>query len=578
MSFKQKMFLILFIVPSFVAILVGFGMLSNVKASLMESLFDQRYATLQQKSAYASQRFVEADQYLEEIAKNNTVQSALRVQDPTFYEEQKAVIRPLLAQKNYIEAFILVDGSPYFATSQTDHYSADKLSGYDWYQQTLDADGGIVTAGPFFGEDEGIFSIYLVKSCLIKDLLTGEPLGIAVFEVSTAVMAESLTRRTDNYSEAVIADRANVVVASAVRKEIGRKIDEAFGLDKELDTEYGYSLVRRQGEDYLALRTQLDQTGYDLVEFVQIETLTREITQMGYVITLLILFLVVLIFVIDFFFTSLISKPIIKMEQAMLEVTGGNLDVRVTITTDDEFGRMSEIFNEMVENTQKLITSVKQSERKRRKAETDFLYQQINPHFTYNTLTSVKFLVAMNKNSEAEEMLSNFIKFLRYSAHNTAKLVKLQQELAQVETLCNILKISYPGRFCFETKVDEETLDKNVPAFSIQPVVENAVFHNLAGNKGICRIRVMAKMVSGKMVVRVTDNGVGISREKLKEIQKGHIHSKEGIGLRNVDSRLKLYCGESCGLKVSSKLGIGTRVDFILNYKGEDRIENTGSR
>ena len=311
---------------------------------------------------------------------------------------------------------------------------------------------------------------------------------------------------------------------------------------------------------------------------MQIETLTREITQMGYVITLLILFLVVLIFVMDFFFTSLISKPIIKMEQAMLEVTGGNLDVRVTITTDDEFGRMSEIFNEMVENTQKLITSVKQSERKRRKAETDFLYQQINPHFTYNTLTSVKFLVAMNKNSEAEEMLSNFIKFLRYSAHNTAKLVKLQQELAQVETLCNILKISYPGRFCFETKVDEETLDKNVPAFSIQPVVENAVFHNLAGNKGICRIRVMAKMVSGKMVVRVTDNGVGISREKLKEIQKGHIHSKEGIGLRNVDSRLKLYCGESCGLKVSSKLGIGTRVDFILNYEGEDRIENTGSR
>ena len=155
-------------------------------------------------------------------------------------------------------------------------------------------------------------------------------------------------------------------------------------------------------------------------------------------------------------------------------------------------GQLALSFDHMAQRTQSLIRSIGDKERLKRKAELDFLQAQINPHFIYNTLSSVRFMVAMGKNDEAEEMLIRFVKMMRYITDKTDKLVPLTEEVEQIQNYAEILRYRYPDSFSIAYDIDPAAGARQIPSFILQPTIENAVYHNLQTGGPPCKIRVRA--------------------------------------------------------------------------------------
>ncbi len=218
----------------------------------------------------------------------------------------------------------------------------------------------------------------------------------------------------------------------------------------------------------------------------------------------------------------------------------------------------------MAQRTQSLIRSIKEGERLKRKAELDFLQAQINPHFIYNTLSSVRFMVAMGRNDEAEEMLIRFVKMMRYITDKTDKQVTLAEEVEQIQNYAEILRYRYPDSFSIAYDIDPAAGARQIPSFILQPTIENAVYHNLQTGGPPCKIRVRARYRAGVLRITVTDNGQGIDKERLQRIKSFSIKMDDSVGIANIHSRLELVYGSGSYLKVRSQKGLGTSVLYHI--------------
>lgn len=197
-------------------------------------------------------------------------------------------------------------------------------------------------------------------------------------------------------------------------------------------------------------------------------------------------------------------------------------------------------------------------ERKRHLLELDFLQAQINPHFIYNTLSSIRFYVEMGKNEEAEEMLIDFSKILRKTLSQSERFVSLEEEIETITHYVNLQKGRYRDRFQVEFDIKEETKTSLVPDFILQPIVENAIFYSLRQDQ-VCHIRISSYLQDQNLYVSVKDDGIGMEEERINEVLRKDLNMNK-VGLKNVNERLKLNFGDLYGLKIISEKGKGTEV------------------
>ena len=225
----------------------------------------------------------------------------------------------------------------------------------------------------------------------------------------------------------------------------------------------------------------------------------------------------------------------------------------------------------MVERLEESREQIKEGEKKKRLAELDFLRAQINPHFIYNTLSSIRFFVEMKKNQEAEDMLLHFSKILRKSLSYSNEFVALKTELETIKEYVELQKMRYQNAFQVDCQVPEEILENRIPVFILQPIVENAIFHGMMPGQ-ICQITISAYEKEGKLFLLIADNGRGIKAGELPDNfeKAGHMSR---VGIQNVHDRIQMNFGREFGLKVNSTEGEGTTATFILpvNKEGRDQ-------
>ncbi len=271
--------------------------------------------------------------------------------------------------------------------------------------------------------------------------------------------------------------------------------------------------------------------------------------------------------------SRMVAGPLERLTRAMRQVVSGDLRPVAAARTEDEIGTIAEAFNFMVGRVGELLVTVTEEQNRKREYELALISAQIKPHFLYNTLDTIYVLNELDRNEEARDTTKALADFYRMVLNKGRELIILEKEAQITDDYLAIMQIRYPDVFRYEIDIPPELSGTPVPKLSLQPLVENAIYHGLKkkGSKGF--IRIQAGVAGGKVVVQVTDNGVGMNEERIEAIMSGHSPEEEtrSIGTYSVRQRLSLYFGEEYGLTVRSAAGEGTVVELSLPLLGNEK-------
>ncbi|MGL5821868.1 MAG: sensor histidine kinase [Sarcina sp.] len=318
-------------------------------------------------------------------------------------------------------------------------------------------------------------------------------------------------------------------------------------------------------------------TAWKIVSVIPTSDITNMYKGIGvFFVMLMILMILILIFV-NKLVSKKISEPLINLTNKVIEFENGNGNERTDFVVGGsyEVEHLGNALNFMVMKMNRLIRNIIIEQESKRKLELDILQAQINPHFLYNTLDSVIWMVECDKNKEAIVMTSALAKLFRISLNKGENLLLLSDEIKHIESYLTIQKIRYKDRFDVEINIGEGLENLQTLKLIIQPIVENSIYHGLESlyDEGEIKIDIFRKDLF--LFIIIQDNGLGIKSENLETILKKKRNFKStgsGVGLRNVNERIKLYFGDEYGLTIKSELDVGTEVIMklpIIEARGE---------
>ncbi len=342
---------------------------------------------------------------------------------------------------------------------------------------------------------------------------------------------------------------------------------------EEIDNAETYDEGMSQLENNIYILTDLIQTymyDYLYYESVHLTQLQSERTaQIQFIVVGIICLSVGVIMAIIAYVSSItagITTPLTELTKRVEDIKVGKFAVRPPVNASEiEIQALSDGFEEMVGKLNELITENKRVERRKRHAELELLQAQINPHFLYNTLDTIIWLIEADKKQESVEMVSALSDFFRFSLSKGKDVITLQEEQKHVLSYLSIQKTRYQDRMDYEVNIPEGLYDYVLPKLTLQPLVENSIYHGIKLQREKGFIRVEAMDLGDKIELVVKDNGAGMTEERLKELKEALVSGeKVGFGLRTVHERMQLLFGEEYGLNVASADGVGTTVTAVI--------------
>lgn len=283
-------------------------------------------------------------------------------------------------------------------------------------------------------------------------------------------------------------------------------------------------------------------------------------------ITIIGVFLLVIgIFLYTIRFTRRITDPIAALAEKSQKMGEGNFAVEPIATRSAEIHLLDKGFDEMAQRINSLMDRQIADQKYLHRTELELLQAQINPHFLYNTLDSIVILAENHRDEEVVEMVTSLSVFFRNSLSKGRDIITLRAERDQVTSYLKIQQIRYSDILSYNINIPDDLLDCMVPKLVLQPLVENAIYHGTKNRRGIGQVTIVGERRGDDILLRVADDGVGMTQEQLNALQAGVYQDRHtGLGLVNVHKRIKLYCGEEYGLSFESTPGKGTTVSILL--------------
>ena len=334
------------------------------------------------------------------------------------------------------------------------------------------------------------------------------------------------------------------------------------------------AVLEKDGRSYLVRYSWLELLNAWAVVYEDQADLLQPVYQMGASVLAVMLLGMCVIWVLVQYVCQSMLKRLALLEKKMLAVQSGNLDIRIPERENggDELDTLSKSFNGMLDRMQQLVDENIQRGLAVKQAELDALQSQINSHFLYNALESIRMLSEVHGDTEVAETVFSLGSLMRYHMKWKTKTATLSEELDCIDRYIFFMSASNGTEIRLESTLPREVLYTEIPKLSIQPLVENAIVHGMPMDSRRIVITLKCRQEDGLLVLSVTDNGTGIAPERLHEIQcalngsgTGNIRSgKNGIGVVNVHQRIQLMYGEACGLRFISCEGLGTSVEVRI--------------
>lgn len=331
-------------------------------------------------------------------------------------------------------------------------------------------------------------------------------------------------------------------------------------------------ILEWEKEKYYVFGQYNGLTGWKTYSVVAVPEIFPQALQLRGTIAMIVLSAVLVALVIVTAISYSITAPIRELSNAMKQVEAENFDIEIRSKRRDEIGRLIISFNYMVGKIRQLIYEVYQKKLEQKNAEIRALQAQINPHFLYNTLDSINWMLIERDEQDISDVVISLGEILRYAIGGESHVVPLRDEMRYIESYLCIQKNRLEERLNYRWEVDEDALDFSVPRLILQPIVENAVIHGIEPLKEGGTITVKAWMEGETLILQITDNGKGMTREELAELKK-KIDGKNdtgSIGMRNIRRRIELTYGEKKAIEIRSNQDGGTAVTLRMT---EDRRE-----
>lgn len=322
--------------------------------------------------------------------------------------------------------------------------------------------------------------------------------------------------------------------------------------------------VTENEEHSIGYRT-ISHTGWMVVGVSYLDDIFMPALSRIQKITLYILFvMIILILVVSFLVSKFISQPITRMVRKIEQAEQNESSERINETRFNEVRQLSESYNRQMEEISQLMKQIKEEQEELRKSEMNVLQAQINPHFLYNTLDSILWMAQSGEIERTSDMVAALGKLLRISLSRGENLIPLQKELEHAESYLIIQKFRYNNLFTYSIEADENLFEYLTVKIVIQPFLENALYHGIEHmvDQGHISIKVFEE--NDNIVIQISDDGMGMTPERLEVVQKLKDSKETGIGIRNVHQRIQVYFGEEYGINIESEMDIGTTVTIIF--------------
>ncbi|MDN3428561.1 sensor histidine kinase [Microbacterium sp. APC 3898] len=405
----------------------------------------------------------------------------------------------------------------------------------------------------------------IVATKALMERSTGEIYGVLYFPILEEQWKGLYEGYTSTENEVLLVNRAGQIVSSNKEEMIGDKADELLALAEKVEDEgLEFKDVTISGTDYMLMSQYLPTYDMYLVNLVDKDAVLANLINTKEILLIslgIVLLAVIVVFLISRRITNSISRLVKQIS------TSGKHDFTKPIdeTGGYEAKKIANAFNSMLNELQEYVGLVVQAQQKQRSAELMALQHQINPHFLYNTLASIKFMIQQGKKEKATDMIHALISLLQNALSNVDQTITVEQEIKDLKNYVLINQARYGEGIKVNFFISPDCLDYQLPKLILQPFIENAFFHAFNIQKeGFVQILVSEK--GGNLLCEIVDNGDGmeIKGDHTKEDIKEKRHLFSGIGIRNVHERIQMLYGEEFGVEITSEIGNGTKVKVEL--------------
>ncbi len=400
----------------------------------------------------------------------------------------------------------------------------------------------------------------------IIDVYSLKELGYINIEVDDNVLTGAFTDLQEESSKIFICDTTGNIIASS--EDDFTTIDKnSSGYFNTMIHEDGpnYISYMDHGKKYVAIYTSFNYGKWYIVKTVPEAVLYSDLNRIQFYTILIVLVTLIIMINATIMYTKKITQPIEVMMHQMKKVEAGNLDVRVESNVYNELDDLSESFNQMVNQIKRLMDDIVAVEHNKNELELEVLHAQINPHFLYNTLNTIRWMAKIKGEDSISDALVALVKLLRVSISFGNNMIMLEEEIAYIENYILIQRLRFNQLFEIRFDIKEEHKRLNIPKLILQPIVENSLIYGIdeaEKREEPIIIHIYTREKNDHIEIVVEDNGSGIEKEVLANIfkQDQNINRFSKVGLNNVNQRLKLYLGEEYGLRIVSMVGVGTTV------------------
>jgi len=412
-------------------------------------------------------------------------------------------------------------------------------------------------------------SVISISRALI-DLEKDKAFGILILDQDTSQFSGIATNVEIDPEEtiAIIADSSNIISSN---KNLSDSISKIF-LSIKPSSDPGFNRIKVDGEEMLITFGASDEFGWQVISMRPVSVINQKGLFLRNINFTLLIILILFSFIISISISNFITMPLKKLMSSFRKLQQGDFDTRVYIKGEDELAQIGSTFNTMVTNMHDLIKQKYEIGILRKQSELESLQSQINPHFLYNTLSSIKAVINKNDFPKALTIVQNLSDIFRYNLNRGKYIVKLSEEIEHVKKYLFIQECRFAGKYDVTFDIDEEALDFDIIRFTLQPIIENSLFHGIEAKRGKGVIKIAAKVFNDEYYIYISDSGVGIPDEELLQInqlldENPEVQIKdhpEKLGIFNVNARIKFHFGNEYGLKISSSQNVNTTVKITL--------------
>lgn len=468
------------------------------------------------------------------------------------------------------------DGTPIITSLPKDEIIQDalvKLHKQDWFIKAANYPGEFYFSEPRYGYSELFENVQMITFASLISILdekTNQPKNAIIiidldYEAVEQTISDSFKNYTDGYI--YIINAYDKLISFPSSEKISKE-EFSQNFDEVKEKVFGTFISDYDGVKKLTIIYPVRYTGWRLVGVIDLSASLKQSVVFRDTIIASLVVIIIYAIIISTHIASYLSSPIKQIESIMRHVQNGNFDIVVPITGSQETQSLSKSFEKMLFKIKSLMEDLKKTESIKRQRELDALQAKINPHFLYNTLESVVWLAEEGDNKGVVKQVTSLATLFRVSIAKGKDIITIQEELTHVKSYLEIQSIRYKDKFDYKFIVPEELKHCPTTKLIVQPIVENSIYHGLKYIEDDGHIIIKVEAVGeDKIAIKVIDNGAGMDEKTVNALldPNGDIkRSGNGIGIININERLKLVYGNEYGLSVESELEEGTTVTILI--------------